>query len=524
MLTTVAMAEQPVEPRLPFAGEEFVVNTTTPGNQTIPDGIDPLNFTSSDPAGPAIDTDDAGNYVVVWTDESDANGDNGIFARGFFANGTERFAQIAVNVANVGVQENPHVAVDADGDFVVVWESDPTGSDLDVWMRGFNADGTQRFAEAQVNTITPLNQEHPRMDMMDNGDFIVAWDSGTDEPTPGIKMVHYRRFNANGTAVDAVGDRIANLWTRGNQRFPDVAFDGSGNYVITWQSGAGGTDVFQDGSISGIFARLFTSADLPVLITNPVGQCYDICSNLPAAAPACTGDELIFQLHEICVNDYKDDTQDLPRVARNDSGDFVITFHSNGSGGVAPPSATRTTDSDMFSVQAKRFNADGSPKTGEPQWQVNTYTGSEQVFPDVAIAAGGSFVISWASLFQDTVSPADCAALNLAYVLPGLCDKLSEVYAEEYNADGTVKNAEFMVNSGAVNPAGMTALDGLQVYPAVDIADSNGEAVAAWSSGPPPAAPPLFPGVNDAQDGSGFCAMGRRAGPVPVELLSFEIE
>lgn len=497
--------------RLPFDGEEYVVNTTTAGNQTMPYGVDLLNFTSDDPAGPAVDADDTGAYVIVWTDQNDGD-QNGVFARGFNADGTQLFAQIPVNVGTTGVQENPHVAVDADGDFVVTWESDPTGGNLEIFARGFNANGTERFTEFQVNTITADRDEHPRLDMMDNGDFVIVWDSGIDDATPGTKEVRYRRFYADGSAAD-VTDQTANSWSRGNQRFPDVAFDGSGNFVITWQSGAGGTDIFQDGDISGIFARIFDSSGNPVDVTNPPGQCFDVCAT---AIPPCAGDELSIETKEICVNDYKVETQDLPRVARNDSGDLVITWHSKGSNGAAPPGASRTVDGSVFSVHAKRFDGAGAPRAAS--WQVNTFTTSEQVFPDLAMAEDGAFVITWSSMFQE-VDPAFldlCASLDITTILSGACDKLSEVYAEEYNDDGTVKNAEFRVNTGFVNPPPMTALDGIQVYTAVDVADT-GKVFMAWASGPPPSP---FPGMTtDAQDGDGWGAMGRLAGSLEEGMI-----
>ena len=498
--------------RLPFQGDEFIVNSTTTGNQTVPSGVDIVNFTSDDPAGPAIDTDDAGNYVIVWTDEYDGDG-SGIFARGFTADGIGLFAQMQVNVGITGVQENPHVAVDADGDFVVTWESDPTGSNLEIFASGFTADGSPRFAEFKVNTIIADKDEHPRLDMMDNGDFIIAWDSGIDDQTPGTKEVHFRRFLADSTPVDGA-DVIANWWTRGNQRFPDPSFDSDGNFVITWQSGAGGTDEYQDGDVSGIFARIFDASGIAIDVSNLSGQCFDVCAT---AVPGCNADELIFPTKEICVNDYTIDSQDMPRVARNDRGEFVITWHSAGSDGVAPPGASRTMDDSANSVHAKRFDSDGNAQ-GDA-WQVNSFILSEQVFPDVAIGLGGGFVISWSSLFQE-VNPAvasDCADGDIGTILSGACDAMSEVYSEEYNADGTVRNAEFRINTGFVNPAPMTALDGIQVYPAVDVADT-GVSVTAWATGPPPSP---FPGASsDAQDGDGWGAMARNTGLVDSLLFA----
>ena len=500
------------EVRLPFTAEEFVVNSTTTGNQTVPLGVDLADFASNDPSGPAVGCDATGGFVVVWADENDGDG-AGIFARGFDADGSERFAEMQVNVATVGLQQNPHVAVAGDGSFVVVWQSDPTGANPEIFARGFDGDGNGRFAELQVNTVTVDPDEHPRVAIRDSGAFVVVWDSGDSEGTPGTKNVHFRRFNGDGSPVDPV-DRVANYWNRGNQRFPDVAFDEAGGFLIAWQSGAGGTGVFQDGDISGIFARQFDSSGNAVDVVNPGGQCFDVCAT---ASPACTGDELLVGSKEICVNDHKLGTQDLPRVARNGDGATVIVWHSEGSNGAPPPGGSRTLDSSDFSVHGKRFDAAGNPVAAA--WQVNSFTLSHQVFPDVAMAGDGSFLIAWTSAFQEVSPPsaqAQCAALDLLTVLSGACDALTEVYAEEYNPDGTVRHAELRVNSGFVNPAPMSPLDGIQVYPAIGVA-ADGSTVVAWSTGPPPSP---FPGSGtDAQDGSGWGAMGRLAGNLGGALI-----
>jgi hypothetical protein len=70
-------------------------------------------------------------------------------------------------------------------------------------------------------------------------------------------------------------------------------------------------------------------------------------------------------------------------------GDFVVAWMSKNSPGK---------DNNDSSIQARRFDSDGSPATN--QFQVNTTTAGYQFLPSVAaLSPGGfdAFVVTWAS-------------------------------------------------------------------------------------------------------------------------------
>ena len=64
----------------------------------------------------------------------------------------------------------------------------------------------------------------------------------------------------------------------------------------------------------------------------------------------------------------------------------------------SPGRATARTASD-YGVFARRFDAAGAPQAAE--FEVNTFTTNAQNFPAVALAAGGDFVVTWASNGED---------------------------------------------------------------------------------------------------------------------------
>ena len=66
--------------------------------------------------------------------------------------------------------------MDADGDFVVAWAS--YGQDGDAWgvfAQRFDAAGTPLGLEFRVSTTTEAHQTAPSVAMDSDGDFVVVW-------------------------------------------------------------------------------------------------------------------------------------------------------------------------------------------------------------------------------------------------------------------------------------------------------------------------------------------------------------
>ncbi|HEY9844021.1 MAG TPA: hypothetical protein V6D23_26355, partial [Candidatus Obscuribacterales bacterium] len=83
---------------------------------------------------------------------------------------------------------------------------------------------------------------------------------------------------------------------------------------------------------------------------------------------------------------YTTQSQILPRVAMDKSGNFVITWFGDPIDG----------DEDIF---AQLYNASGKRQGSEIL--VNTITTSDQVLPYVAMDGDGDFVIAWSSKYAE---------------------------------------------------------------------------------------------------------------------------
>lgn len=217
-------------------GTEFQVNTYTTGYQ----GSYPLTVATA-----------ANQFVVAWS-SYDQDGDiYGIFAQRFATNGTPLGTEFQVNSYTTGNQRYPAVTTDAAGDFVIVWQSNgQDGSSFGVFGQRFASDGAPRGTEFQVNTYTTGSQyTYPSSNIASDaaGNFVIVWTSiGQDGSSRGAFA---QRFGSDGTRLGT--EFRVNTYTTDQQNYPTVVSDARGNFIVAWQSRG------QDGSNYGIFAQRF---------------------------------------------------------------------------------------------------------------------------------------------------------------------------------------------------------------------------------------------------------------------------
>jgi hypothetical protein len=353
-------AAEALEPRrlLAFiaAGPEFRVNS----------------FTSSNQHAAAVAADGDGDFVVAWHSSGQDTSGYGVYAQRYAAGGATLGGEFRVNTTVASTQRNPAVAMDADGDFVVAWESrgqDAPGA-YGVFAQRYSAAGAARGGEFLVNSFTAGNQTNAAVAVDAEGNFVVAWQSANQDGSG--DGVYAQRYDADGNRRG--GEFQVNTFTAGGQFFPAVAMDADGDFVIAW-SGAG------PGDFDGVFVRRFDTTG------------------------AAQGDEVL-------VNTTTADSQFFPSVAMDGGGDFVVAWQGYDPGG---------SEENVF---ARRFNADGAAQGTETP--VNTFTPGAQKFPAVAADADGDFVVSWGSFGQDGSNPASEGVFARRYNASGVPDSGNE--------------------------------------------------------------------------------------------------
>lgn len=197
-------------------GAEFQINTYTSGNQSI---------------GPVAALT-GGGFVVTWDTLEVSGSHNGIFAQRFALDGTPVGAEFQVN-SYTGSQAASSVTAMNDGGFVVVWASYAQDGDLiGNYGQRYDASGVAIGAEFQINTYTTGNQADPVVAALADGGFVVVWPSeGQDGSGYGV---YAQRYDSTGAMVGA--EYKINTYTADNQLRPVVAALENGGFVVTWDS------------------------------------------------------------------------------------------------------------------------------------------------------------------------------------------------------------------------------------------------------------------------------------------------
>jgi hypothetical protein len=108
----------------------------------------------------------------------------------------------------------------------------------------------------RVNTATTLDQEHPDVAVDGSGNFIVVWRSSLQDQS--AFGTYAQRYESSGVPLGA--EFRVNTYTTNNQWNPSVAAVASGDFVVVWESD------LQDGSGLGVFGQRYRPI-LPVELT-----------------------------------------------------------------------------------------------------------------------------------------------------------------------------------------------------------------------------------------------------------------
>ncbi|MFH1921845.1 MAG: trypsin-like serine protease, partial [Planctomycetota bacterium] len=223
-------------------GREFIVNSYRTGNQYDPE----------------VAMDRWGNFVVTWAGEGEVLDTTiiepaGVFARVFDAFGNAAGEEFQVNQFRQYAQDAPSVAMDDGGDFVVSWTSYGQDGDLDgVYARRYGLNTVPKGSEFRVNTTTLNRQDGSAVAMDASGNFVVVWAAYRHPADSSEWGIFGQRYNAAGTALG--GEFLINTATGDDQMDAHVAMDADGDFVVTWSS------YLQDGSGWGIYGRRYNAA------------------------------------------------------------------------------------------------------------------------------------------------------------------------------------------------------------------------------------------------------------------------
>jgi hypothetical protein len=358
---------------------EFQVNNTTNGNQA-----------SSDVA-----IDAQGNAIVVWVSETgaDPNKPHAIYGRRYDSQGNPIGAEFQISTPSPGSDYDPvftdadyyqpSVAVDAAGNFIVIWLSErinTVGSGLsigrEIFARRFNAQGAASGSQFQIvsGKLPPLPLlNYPTVAANANGDSVAAWNEyyvpgGNGNGRIGIQL--YKKGSPGGSPIYIEGtpqvrglkagiDAAGNTTVALNARFSNFSNDGAISIqhnnqtlvqIAPTQSSNFDLAVAPDGS----YALAYEDSGIKVQRYDSQGAYQGVTGLGPGSNPS---------------------------IAIGADGNFTVAWANNG---------------DIYS---NSFDKKGT--VTQAASRINTYIQETQDHPAVAVNANGSTVISWDSEGQD---------------------------------------------------------------------------------------------------------------------------
>lgn len=251
--------------------------------------------------------------------------------------------------------------------------------------------GTETQANGTNIVLTAGTDNKPDTAMDAEGNMIIVWANGNASG----EDVYYRRFDAQGTAIDGAEVVVATTNDATQQRHPSVAMDESGNFVIAWEGdGPGDTD--------GIFLQAYQSNGTQIGAT-------EIIANTTGAAGAA-------------VESYPHVSLDIDGTPGSNNTRFVVTWRSN-------------TGGSNHNIYAQRFDVDftqsvTTPATVGTEILVSSaQTSVSNTRSSAAMNTLGEFMINW----NDNAS-----------------------YYQMYAQNGTAIGSNVNATSGATYPGSIT--------------------------------------------------------------------
>jgi len=309
-----------------FATPEILVNSFEVGDQRVP----------------LLAADGQGNALVIWQSRNQDDPGWGVHAQRLDRLGRRLGDEFRINNFNDGSQDGQHLAMAADGAFVVVWNGpDRFSSGNVISARHFDPEGQALAGDIRVSDLVDGLQILPRVALQDDGRALVAWEAGA----PDFNILA-RSLDAAGPAADPVA--LINTSLSGAQRRVDVMVGGDASRRLVWQ------DAEQDGSDWGVFVR-----------------CLDGAGTGPA---------------ERQVNQTTLGQQWRPRLAGLPDGGFVVVWQD-----------TAGHSSFVYRRVMLRFYG-GDCQARGPETQVNQFDEGIQDLPELAVDGVGRVIVIWQSL------------------------------------------------------------------------------------------------------------------------------
>ena len=315
----------------------------------------------------------SGDFVVAWVKEERDGTWTNVFARAFSANGKPKTSEIRVAAADVGRQMDPAVAMSANGDFVVVWQSQAAeNAPTRVWGQRFTANGKPAGRRFAPGLWWNLAQTQPDVARAPDGRFVVVWSESDrsvgygGDPTNDVFIA---RFSRDGKPI---GREFTLPYSLLDQSNPAVAIDSAGRFVVAyeWYGSSRAADDYErsiEGAAFDFEGRVLGHLWAGLPWSGLQDEAY------PAVAMTEDGTCMLAWADPRANWFHSDDDWEWPGVGAEA---FALNGSSLGQGfrvndasrGPSAPAIAATPNGEFlvsYNGYIRRFRADGTPQTGE---------------------------------------------------------------------------------------------------------------------------------------------------------------
>lgn len=194
---------------------------------------------------PDIAFDSSGNFAVVYTDRGYNHDNRQIYFQRFDSHANRLGGLILVSDTTIHLNDTPKIAMSPSGSFVITWGSQTGGSvsTADIWVRRYDSSGNplglyQKVDVDQPDPDTLDCPQAPDVALDHQGNFIVVW---ATQKTGVGRYALAQRFSSSGERIGNnfnVSDLSASDYPicRFLVQWPKVVYNSKGYFLVCWDS------------------------------------------------------------------------------------------------------------------------------------------------------------------------------------------------------------------------------------------------------------------------------------------------
>jgi len=287
-----------------------------------------------------------GGFLITWQSYEQDGSDYGIYAQRYDVDGSRIGGEVRVNDYTDSAQEKPEITSLDSGGYVITWMSEgQDGSEAGVYVRVYDADGNVSTDEILVNSSVNLDQANPTVTTLDNGSFVVSWQS--NHQVENGYDIYAKIYSADGVVLKS--DFLLNSVTDSEQATPNITNLSNGGFATSWVT----TDAT---GIASIAVRTFDQNGKPILT------------------------------QDLAITEGNLTVGSKPEVSGLDDGSFVLVWASD--------------DGQTSAIYSSRYDQDGTAIFEEKE--ISSSYISVQTEPHVVALEDGGYLVSWTDVSPET--------------------------------------------------------------------------------------------------------------------------